>query len=237
MIDEHAALPGGMDRRAFLKVGGLSAGVVALAAACVNQHETEQVTQTGSRVPAASTSVPPFPGNRPLDARLVLTALSVERLALDTFDTVLKEGWVAAGPNADLVKRVQDRHRRHADALAAQATSLGQNAAAAAANAKVKEDLVDNELDAVREAPSGREREAEALKLLALVEDALSQLYARAGGLMTTADLRTSLGTLAVATARQYTAFAGPAGQPVVPFPFLPTAPAAIPEDSYVNAG
>jgi hypothetical protein len=227
---------GGLHRRDFLRVGGLTVGLAALTAACVNEHEVEQVTQTGTRVPTASTSVPPFPGNAVLDAQLVLTALSVERLAIDTFDRVLKENWVATAATVQLARSVQDHHRRHAEALAGEAAALGQNPAAVTANSSVKEDLVDSEVETVQEAAEGRERETAAVKLFSLVEDALAQLYAKAGGSLTTAELRKSIGAIGVATARQYTVFAGPSGQPIVPFAFLPTAAAAIPEDSYVAA-
>ena len=69
----------GLDRRRFLQAGGLGAGLVALAVACVNTREAEQITQTGTRVPAPSTSVPPDPGTPMLDAQMVLTALSQGR--------------------------------------------------------------------------------------------------------------------------------------------------------------
>jgi hypothetical protein len=226
----------GLDRRGFLMVGGVSVGLLALTAACVNPHEAEQVTQTGTRVPAPSTSLAPFPGSPVLDARLVLTALSVERLAVDTFDTVLKETWLTSAPTIALARKVQDRHRRHADALATRAGAFGQDAAAVKPNPDVKGELVDNELETVREAKTPRERETEAGKLLAMVEDALSQFYAKAGGTFTTPELRRSVGAIGVATARQYTALAGPAGQPLVPLTFEPTAAATIPEDAWLAA-
>jgi hypothetical protein len=226
----------GLDRRGFLRVGGVSVGLVALTAACVNPKEAEQVTQTGTRVPAPATSVPPFPGTPVLDARLVLTALSIERLAVETFDTVLKETWLTAAPTITLARKVQDRHRRHAEALAGQATALGQDAAAVKPNPDVKTDLVDSEVEAVKEAPTPRERENEAGRLLAVVEDALSQFYAKAAGQFTTPELRRAIGAIGVATARQFTALAGPAGQPLVPLAFEPTAAATIPEDAWPTA-
>ena len=98
------------------------------------------------------------------------------------------------------------------------------------------EDLVDNEIETVKEAKTARERETEAGKLLALVEDALSQFYAKAGGTLTTPDLRRTMGAIGVATARQYTVLAGTAGQPLVPLSFEPTAAATIPEDAWLAA-
>jgi hypothetical protein len=225
---------GGLDRRDFLRVGGLSIGLVALTAACVNTHESPQATQTGTRVPAPSTSVPPYPGTPVLDAQMVLTALSVERLAIETYDAVLKEDWIKDQAVITIARRVQERHRNHATELAAQATAMGQDAAAVKPNASVKEDTVDSELEAVREAAAGVDKAAEAAKILTAIEDALAQLYTKAAGTMTTPDLRRRMSSVGASTARQYTVLAEPAGEPLVPLAFMPTAAAAIPEDSWV---
>src|SRR4051812_39782231 len=148
----------GLDRRRFLQAGGLGAGLVALAAACVNTREPEQITQTGTRVPAPSTSVPPDPGTPVLDAQMVLTALSVEKLAVDTYDTVLKESWVTDASTVSVARQVQSNHRAHVVELSAQATALGQKPADVAPNASVKEDTVASELEAVAQAPTPRDR-------------------------------------------------------------------------------
>jgi hypothetical protein len=225
----------GLDRRRFLQAGGLGAGLVALAVACVNTREAEQITQTGTRVPAPSTSVPPDPGTPVLDAQMVLTALSVEKLAVDTYDSVLKENWVTDAPTVAVARHVQTNHRAHVAELTAQATALGQKPADVAPNAKVKDETIASELEAVAEAPSPRERQTEAVKTLASLEDALAQLYAKAGGTMTTSDLRRRMGSIGAATARQYSALAPAAGEPPVPLAFISTAAGAIPEDAWVK--
>jgi hypothetical protein len=226
----------GLDRRRFLQVGGISIGLVALTAACVNTHENDQITQTGTRIPAPSTSVPPFPGSAMMDAQLVLTALSVEKLAVETYDAVLKETWITAASTIDAARKVQANHRAHVTELSAQAAALGQDAAAVGPNAGVKEDTVDSELEAVKEAPTASEKSQLAAGVLTGLEDALAQLYTKAGGEMTTSDLRKRMVSIGAATARQYTVLAKPAGFPMVPLAFMPSAASAIPEDDWVTA-
>jgi hypothetical protein len=230
----NSPLPG---RRQFLRVGGASVGLAALAAACVNTREATQVAQTGTRVPAPSTSVPPFPGSPVLDARLALTAVSVEKLAVDTYRDVLDNGWIGDAATVELVRKIQDRHRRHTDLATAQAAALGQDGAGAQTNAKVKEDLVAPGIETVQGvAGDKRQAQIEGLKVLSSVEDALAQLYTKAAGEMTTPALRQWAVALGTATARQYTAVASKSEQPLVPFSFQPANPTMIPEDSYVAA-
>jgi hypothetical protein len=225
----------GLERRHFLRLGGVSVGLVALTAACVNEPADEQVTQTGTRIPAPSTSVPPFPGSAVLDAQMVLTALSVERLTIETFDLVLKEPWVADATSRAMAGTVLERHRAHEAALATQARQLGQDPSPVGPNAEVKSELVENELGSVREAETPRLRETGAMGLLATLEDTLAQFYAKAAGTSTTRELRSTLATLGVSTARQFTVLAEPAGVNPVPMALLPTAAANIPEEAYVT--
>src|SRR5690348_7868036 len=57
---DKARLLGLPDRRGFLRIGGLSIAVSALAAACVQQtKDPVQVAQTGTLVATSSTSTPP----------------------------------------------------------------------------------------------------------------------------------------------------------------------------------
>jgi hypothetical protein len=227
--------PAALDRRGFLTVGGLSIGLIALSAACVTEPEQQQVTQTGTRVPAPGTSVPPFAGSGELDTRLVLTALAVERLAVEAYDLVLGENWLTTESTVAITRAVHERHRQRVDALAGEAESLGTDAAAGTVDESLREDLLDSRVSAVREAADERTRQTQAVGLLLSFEDALSQLYAKATGTVTTATLRAAMGSAGVATARQYSALAGPAGQSLVPLAFQPSASPSVPEDSYVS--
>jgi hypothetical protein len=234
MADEATGTKSGLDRRRFLQVSGVGVGVAALAAACVNPKTAEQITQTGTRIPAPSTSVPPFPGSEELDARLAATALSIELLGVDLYTDVLAKGWLSTAAVSDLAKKLQDRHRTHAQMMATQVGSLGQNAGAVKANEPARQDLVDSPTDAVKALNDKQEIEVEAAKALANFEDQLAQLYTKGAGVSTTAELRSTMASLGGATARQYTAMSWPAGLPAAPFAFQRTAPAAIPEDAYV---
>jgi hypothetical protein len=224
-----------VNRRGFFKLGGLVA-LSAAAAACVNPQPSDQVAQTGTMVPPPPTSVPPFPGNPQSDATLVLTSLSLERLAVETYQLILDRGWLGDS-NAALARRLQEQHRRHGDAMAAEADRLGQDSSAVTTNEAVREALVDGQVSGI-EAVGDDERRAEnlALKLALSVEDSAAQLYTRAGGTMTTAALRQMMMGYGAATARQYTVVATVSGDVPVPFAFGKTAPAAVPMDNYIQA-
>ena len=229
---ERAALLGLPDRRGFLKIGGLSIGLAALAAACVNPDKAAvQLPQTGTLAQPTTTLKREFHGSAEVDATLVLTALSLERLAIKVYDDAapfLKKALLL-----DVAKYFQSQHRDHADLLASQATRMGQNGSVIEPNKYLATNVVDPAIEGIKAAPSDDAKQLATLKLALALEDAAAQTYSKAGGLLTTATLRSAILTIGAIEAKHYTLLAHVLGEQEVPFSFEHTSGAA-PEDSFI---
>jgi rubrerythrin len=233
---DKAALLGLPDRRGFLKIGGMSVALSALAVACVYpDKEKTQLANTGSFAPAPSTSVPENPGSALVDATLVLTAISIERLAIDTYEAALKAGWLDLAILKEVATYFHDQHRDHAGVLESFARQLGQDGAAVKANEFLKKEVVDVAVDAIsKEQGSKAQAQTDTLKLAMSLEDAAAQTYAKAGGILTTKVMRQGIMSIGSIEAKHVSLFASVLQQQIVPFSFEHTNGAA-PEDSYVK--
>jgi rubrerythrin len=232
---DRAAVLGLPDRRGFLKIGGLTIALSALAAACVEpDRQNGQLAQTGTVIPAPSTSVPPNPGSPDMDATLVLTALSIERLAIDVYQKLL-DGHQVQGVDADLVKYFQDQHRAHADLLVTTAKQLGQSSTtvdAVKGNAKIDKDVISPLRDTIAgDGGDAEKARSDTLKLAQAVEDTAAQTYTKAGGILTTARLRQSMLSIGAIEAKHYSVLAGAMGGRPVPFAFEHTNGGATADD------
>jgi rubrerythrin len=235
---DKAALLGLPDRRGFLKIGGMSVALSALAVACVYpDKEKTQLANTGSFAPAPATSVPDNPGSALIDATLVLTAISIERLAIDTYDAALAPtaGWLDLPILQEVAAYFRDQHRDHAGVLESFARQLGQDGAAVKANEFLKKEVVDVAVDAItKEKGSKAQAQTDTLKLAMSLEDAAAQTYAKAGGLLTTKVMRQGIMSIGSIEAKHVSLLASVLEQQIVPFSFEHTNGAA-PEDSYVK--
>lgn len=121
------------DRRGFLKIGGLTVATSAILVACSNPTGTTGST-TSVPGPTTSGSGGTTPGTAPgnaaavTDATLVLTAESIEQLAIAAYQTAIDSGLVKTEAVATAAKYFQAQHRDHAGLLAATATKMGQKA-------------------------------------------------------------------------------------------------------------
>ena len=230
---DRATLLGLPDRRGFLKIGGLSIGLAALAAACVNPDKAAvQLPQTGTLPQPTTTLEREFHGSAEVDTTLVLTALSLERLAIDVYD--VGGPFLTKALLQDVAKYFQSQHRDHADLLASQANRMGQNGSEIKPNEFLKKSVVDPAVDAIKAAPSPEAAQLATLKLALALEDAAAQTYTKAGGVLTTRALRSAILTIGAIEAKHYTLLAHVLGEQTVPFSFEHTSGAA-PEDSYIS--
>jgi len=231
---DKASLLGLPDRRGFLKVGGMSIALSAFAVACVTEtKESVQLANTGSFAPAPSTSVPPNPGSAENDATLVLTAISIERLAIETYDAAITAGWLDLAILRDVAKYFRDQHEEHAGVLGTFARSLGQSGDVKA-NEYLKKNVVDDAVNAIaKEQASKALAQTDTLKLALSLEDAAAQTYTLAGGELTTKVMRRGILSIGAIEAKHYSLLASVLQQQIVPFSFEHTNGAA-PEDSLV---
>ena len=220
-------------RRQMLKLGGLTIASTALLAACVEPAATDQVAVTGTLIPVPSTLVPPDPGSPETDATLVLTALSLEKLAVDTYQAALDNDWLQVPLFADLAKYFQSQHVDHAGALAQQARRMGQNPDEVTANEFLATEIIAPAVEAIKAGGGAEVVQTATLTLAREVEVAAAQTYTKAGGILSTATLRQTIMSIGGIEARHASVLAGVLGDEPVPFAFLPTVNAA-PPDSYI---
>jgi len=225
-------------RRGFLKLGGLGIGVAAFAAACVQQVKvTDKMAQTGTIVPAPSTSEAPFTGSPLRDATLVLTALSLERLLVDTYQKILTSNWLTTAEFATIARTFKDQHTEHINTLVTQAKDMGQDPDAVKSNETVQADDVQPELDAITADGTDKVKiETDAITLALSLEDVIAQVYAKGGGEGTTSALRSQFTACGGTEARHCAVLAGLIGRPQVPFAFEHVAPAAMTDKAYIQA-
>ena len=100
------------DRRAFLRVGGLTVAMSAVIAAC-GSDDDESLPITGTP-PTSSEDASVFERGQELDVTLLRTAQSIEVLAVDTYQTALDSGLVTTTVVADTIRLFQEQHREHA---------------------------------------------------------------------------------------------------------------------------
>ncbi len=111
---------GGFDRRRFLKVGGLTVVSAAVLAACGGDDDEEEAggqspTTTGGS--GAST-----------DVTILRTASSLERLAVDVYNTAIASGLVKTAAIGDAAKLFRDQHLEHAALFEGATTKMGGQA-------------------------------------------------------------------------------------------------------------
>lgn len=230
-----ARLLGLSDRRGFLKIGGLTVATSALLVACVNPDKAkEQIAQTGTLPATTTTEKPENPGSGEVDATLVLTALSLERLAIDTYQAALDNKWLTLPLLQDVAKYFQGQHKDHAELLSTTATRLGQDPNAVTANAYLAKNVVDPAVALIKAAANPDAAQTETLTLALELEDAAAQTYTMAGGVLTTSALRQAIMSIGAIEAKHYSVLAGVLGDPQVPFAFEHVTSAA-PKDSYIK--
>jgi hypothetical protein len=235
--DHDPVMPGKPDRRGFLKIGGLSFGMAALGAACVQQTPVvDTMAETGTLVPTPTTLVPPFTGSKAFDATLMLTALSLERLAVQTYDNLLQANFISTQAVVGVAKAFRDQHAEQAGLIATHVTDLGQDPSLVKANEQINSDVVAPAIAALKAETSDKVKlETDALTLASTIEDGAAQIYAKAGGTFTTPELRAAITAIGAVGARRYTVLAMVLGEPPAPFAFEHVAPTSVPVTSYIQ--
>jgi hypothetical protein len=233
---DRAGLLGLPDRRGFLKIGGLSVALSAVAVACVYpDKEKTQLPATGTYIPAPSTSVAPYTGSPEVDATLVLTAVSLEKLAVKVYGAALEAGYLQLAVLQDVAKYFQSQHADHTGLLSAAAKKMGQNPDSVQPNTYLMQAVVQPALDTIAgEKDSKSAAQTDTLKLALALEDMAAQTYTMAGGLLTTPALRQSIMTIGPIEAKHYALLATALEQQAVPFSFEHTT-GAVPEDAYIS--
>ncbi len=187
---EKAHLLGVPGRRQFFKIGGATIAGAALLAACGDDDDTAEAPTSGDG--GGNGDGEGDGGN--MDIVLANTAISLEILAVDTYQVAIDSGLVTTQAVADAAGLFQQHHQEHADALA----GVVGDGAYDQANAAVKTALVDPAVE-------GASSEADIIKLAFDLETAAAQTYVFAAGALSTPELRSTIMTIGGVESRHAT--------------------------------
>jgi hypothetical protein len=187
--DEKAALLGvpAPGRRSFFQLGGATIIGAAVLAACGD-------TDDDGGGAGSSTTEGSGDGAGDMDLALARTAASLEKLAVDTYQTGIDSGLVTTMAIADAAKLFQGHHQEHLDALNGAIDNAG-GTAVDEPNEAVFKALIE---PAVAQAKA----EGDIVQIAYDLESAAAQTYAYAGGALTVPALRSTIMTIGGIEAR-----------------------------------
>jgi hypothetical protein len=191
--DEKAALLGvpAPGRRQLFKIGGATLMGAAVLAACSSDDSNGG---SGATTTAGGGETTTTMGDGNMDVALARTAASLEKLAIDTYETGIGSGLVTTAAIADAAVLFQSHHQAHFDALNAAVSDAGGEEVTEA-NEAVYTALVE---PAVMAATT----EADIVQIALDLELAAAQTYVFAGGALTVPALRSTIMTIGGIEAR-----------------------------------
>ncbi|MGK2949739.1 MAG: ferritin-like domain-containing protein [Acidimicrobiales bacterium] len=220
--DEKAALLGvpAPGRRNFFKFGGATLMGAAVLAACGSDDDgdTAGTTTTAGGSPDTTGGED---GN--MDVALARTAASLEKLAVDVYQTAIDSGLVTTAAIGDAAGLFQSHHQDHLDALNGAISGAGGEEVDEA-NQAVFDAMVQPALDALSD-------EAGVVALALDLELAAAQTYVFAGGVLSVPALRSTIMTIGGIEAR-HAAVLQVAAQGMSPLDVFPDERAFFPGDN-----
>ncbi len=185
---EMLGVPG---RRQFFKVGGATFAGAALLAACGDDDDE-------ATPPASGEDGGEDGGGGNMDIVLANTAISLEILAVDTYQAAIDSGLVTTAAVGTAAGLFQDHHAQHRDALQATVMQAGAEPFNEA-NPVVKSALIDPAL------ANPDLDEAAIISLAYDLEVAAAQTYVFAAGALSTPELRSTIMTIGGVESRHAT--------------------------------
>lgn len=110
---------GGLNRRKFMKIGGLTVATAAIFAACGDDDETDAADK------AAGTDKMTGDDAATSDITILRTASSLEVLAVDVYQKAIDSGLVKTAAVGDAAKLFQAQHKEHAALFQGATKKLG----------------------------------------------------------------------------------------------------------------
>jgi len=218
---ETAALLGvPHSRRGFLRIGGLGVAASAILVSCgLDNPPEEGITYTGE-MPGESTATVPAPQiGSALDSTLLLTASSLEALAIAAYDAALEGGWFDGNRTLiDVATLFRDQHAEHFEAVVA-ATEAAGVTPYTDPNPFLFDNVVGPAADSIA-ALVPEDQPSATLDLAYQLEDVAAQTYTSAGGLFSTSELRSAAMSIGAVEARHLSVILGAQEAPAAPFAF-----------------
>lgn len=198
---------GGLNRRRFIQVGGLTVATAAVFAACGTDD-------SGNAAPAAGEGgegTAPSPADAQGDIVILRTASSLELLAVDVYEKAIKSGLVKTPAVGDAVTLFQGQHREHAELFQGATKKLGGKPMTEP-NPVVAQSL---------EAPiAALADEAAVVQLALMLEQAAAATYQASVGQFKDLKLNQAVMSVGGVEARHAAVLAGVLKQPPVPKAF-----------------
>lgn len=110
---------GGLNRRRFIQIGGMTVATAAVFAACGTDDTTTKAAEGGEDDEKGAKE------GSENDIKILRTASSLEVLAADVYSTAMETGLVKTGAVIDAVKLFQSHHKEHADLFEGATKKLG----------------------------------------------------------------------------------------------------------------
>ncbi len=218
--EEKAALLGvpAPGRRTFFKFGGATLMGAAVLAACGSDDDDDDAGSSDTTDGGSTDG-----GAGEMDIALARTAASLEKLAVDVYQTAIDSGLVTTAAIGDAAGLFQSHHQDHLDALNGAISGAGGEEVTEA-NQAVFDALVQPALDALTD-------EAGVVVLAFDLESAAAQTYAFAGGALSVPALRSTIMTIGGIEAR-HAAVLQVAAQAMSPLDVFPDGRAFYPGDN-----
>ncbi len=223
--DAHKAqLLGVPSRRAFLTIGGATVVGSAILVGC-GQQPPNQIAQTGTTPVQPSSTTTTSPSSHATDLSMMMTASSIEVLAIQTYQKGLDSGLLTTPGIKSAIELFQSQHTDHANLLYT-TTSDNGGVPYKTANPYLSYEVVNPALLTVK-------TEADIVTLATELENLAAQTYTQAAGVLTTPTLRAALSSIGATESRHLTALYLAQELVPVPLPIGSTAK-ATPADSYI---
>jgi hypothetical protein len=216
---EQAALLGvPHSRRGFLRLGGITVAASAVLVACGSSESGTEITRTGPTPKPSSATIPSLEPSDDLNVTLLLTAGSLEALAIATYQAALDGNWLRSATLNEVARLFRDQHQEHLDTVSAATRALGETP-----YTEPNPFLFDNVVGPAAESIAALESQDQQLATLELaytLEDVAAQTYTSAGGLFSTSELRQAGMSIGAVEARHISVILSALEEPAVPFAF-----------------
>lgn len=229
--DQGALLGVPHSRRGFFRLGGLTVAASAVLVACSNATEID-VTRTGEPLGESTATPPSLEPSAELNVTLLLTASSLESLAIAAYDAALDNGWLGSADLDAVAELFRDQHIEHREVVDAAVRALGETPYTEP-NPFLFDNVVGPAVAEIETLEPG-DQQLETVELALTLEDVAAQTYTLAGGLFDDAELRQAGMSIGAVEARHVAVLLGALEFPQVPFAFGRTTN-AVSEEAFIT--
>jgi len=219
-------------RRGFLRLGGITVAASAVLVACGSPDSDTTIIRTGPTPGESSATPPRLEPSTELSTTLLLTAGSIEALAIAAYDAALSNNWLGDTTLNSVARLFRDQHAEHLDAVSAATRQLGETPYTDP-NPFLFDNVVAPAVDSIT-ALEPEDQQLATLELAYTLEDVAAQTYTSAGGLFNSAELRQAGMSIGAVEARHVSVLLSVLGEPAAPFAFGRTIN-AVDEDAFIT--